>query len=99
MLLWLQTKLLLLLFNSISKQIRRGFFFFLLTLSAMGGAGPSIAWGGGGQFNPHLLTAPRGLFGHYTFNLNHYIVERINDYIKKMEMGLYIAIFVSHKFF
>ena len=33
-----------------------------LTLSALGGAGPSIAWGGG-QFDPHFLTAPRGLIG------------------------------------
>ena len=33
-----------------------------LTLSALGGAGPSIAWGGG-QFDPLLLTARRGLIG------------------------------------
>ena len=37
-----------------------------LTLSAMGGAGPSIAWGG--QFDPHFLTAPGGLLGHKSFN-------------------------------
>ena len=39
----------------------------------MGGAGPSIAWGV--QFDPHFLTAPRGLLGHDSFNFNHYTVE------------------------
>ena len=36
--------------------------FKSLTLSALGGVGPSIIWGGG-QFDPHFLTAPRGLIG------------------------------------
>ena len=44
----------------------------LLTLSARGGAGPSRAWGG--QFDPHFLTAPGGIFGHNSFNVDHYTV-------------------------
>ena len=45
-----------------------------LTLSDMGGAGTSMAWGGG-QFDPHFLTAPGGLLGHvFFFNFNHYNV-------------------------
>ena len=43
-----------------------------LTLSAMGGTGPSIAWGG--QFDPHFLTAPWGLFGRNSVNFNPYTV-------------------------
>ena len=43
-----------------------------LTLSAMGGAGPSIVWGG--QFDPHFLTAPWGLLDHNFSNFNHYTV-------------------------
>ena len=47
--------------------------FDLLTLSALGGAGPSIAWGG--QFDPHILTAPGGLLGHKSSNFNHYTFQ------------------------
>ena len=46
------------------------FFEVALTLSAMGVAGPSIIWGGG-QFDPHFLTAPWGLLGHNSFSFNH----------------------------
>ena len=29
---------------------------------------------GEGQFDPHFLTAPGGLMGHFSFNFNHYTV-------------------------
>ena len=45
----------------------------LLSLSALGGAGSSIAWEGG-QFDPHILTAPGALLGHKSSNFNHYTV-------------------------
>ena len=48
-------------------------FHRYLTLSAMGGARPSILWGGG-QFDPHFSSAPGGLLGHNSFNFNHYTV-------------------------
>ena len=47
---------------------------FFLTLSALGGAGPSIVWGGG-QFDPHFLTAPWGLLDHNSSNFNHNTVK------------------------
>ena len=28
----------------------------------------------GGQFDPHFLTAPRGVLGHNSFNISHYTV-------------------------
>ena len=50
-----------------------GMFFKYLTLSALGGAGPSIAWGGV-NLTRTFLQLPGGLMGHNSFNFNHYIV-------------------------
>ena len=44
-----------------------------LTLSALGVAGPSKAWGGV-NLTRTFLTAPGGLLGHNSFNFNHYTV-------------------------
>ena len=46
-----------------------GLYGCLITLSAMGGAGPSIAW-------HTLFAAPGGLLGHNIFDFNHFTVKR-----------------------
>ena len=59
--------------DTLFKSIILSFKIVCLTLSALGGAIRYIAWGGA-QFDPHFLTAPRGLLGHNSFNFNHYTV-------------------------
>ena len=56
----------------------------------MGGAGPSMAWGGG-QFDPHFLTAPGGLLGHVFFSILIIIMFKgnIRDYLEK-KSGQYL---------
>ena len=79
---------------------------YILTLSALEGADPSIAWGD--QFDPHFLTAPGGLLGHWAIILSILIImlfkERINDYLEKelgqyLEIGRKIAVFVGQEIF
>ena len=63
------------------------------TLSALGGAGPSIAWGG--QFDPHFLPAPRGLL--LIIILDKWLSKK--DWVNILKIGRIITIFVEQDIF
>ena len=78
--------------------------FPLLTLSALEGSVPSIAWGGG-QFDPHIWQLP-GAYKAIILSILIIILfkERINDYLEKkwvniLKIGRNIAIFVGQEIF
>ena len=55
----------------------------------------SRAWGGG-QFDPHFLTAPGGLLGHNSFNFNHYTVQGEDKWLSRKKLGQYLETFPKY---